>query len=523
MVKRQARADDANSCRGATPAGQNGSTATRRAILKNAAITGAGLVGLAGVPGVSAQSDDDRVYWARDGYPSVRYQPTVVHDTVYLGASRELWALEAATGRRRWTADTDQTYTSSTVVGETVYLTNNDGENTRILAYDAHQDEDAGFIEPRWETDGFDETFPLLTFVDGVLCVGNDSGVVYGFDAETGDLEWTYDEYPYEIDSPVTGHDGVVYVGAGSQPRGGPIDLDDETINGGVYALEAATGEEIWSTDFADFTDVFWFASAPTVQNGRVYVVASRNGSGGDWKLFAFDADTGDLDWEHEFDNWGHDAPTVAGGLVLSGMVNGVTALDAETGAVEWIRDDLPSTAAVTVVGDTVFAGSQADSSDHGMIHALDLASGESRWTWEKADGHITNTPIVVNGTLFVGTQEGTLYALDAGVDGSSEDSLVRDGTFGHHHTFAGGGEPTMDFAGPDLTDEDGDTSGTGGNGAVGGDDDSSFEGSSDDDSSFEGSSDDGLPGPGIVGALASLGAVGYLLSRRSGGDDGSA
>lgn len=43
----------------------------------------------------------------------------------------------------------------------------------------------------------------------------------------------------------------------------------------------------------------------------------------------------------------------------------------------------------------------------------------------------------MVDGTVFVGSHDEDLCAVDAGVDGSSEDSRVTLGTLGHHHEWA--------------------------------------------------------------------------------------
>ena len=102
--------------------------------------------------------------------------------------------------------------------------------------------------------------------------------------------------------------DGVVYVGSNDHR---------------VYALDAATGNELWS--FATGEVV---VSVPTVVDGVVYVGSNDN------HLHALDADTGEKLWSYDTGSWVQYSPAVSGGKVyLGARVDGnnrVVALDAQ-------------------------------------------------------------------------------------------------------------------------------------------------------------------------------------------------
>jgi outer membrane protein assembly factor BamB len=83
------------------------------------------------------------------------------------------------------------------------------------------------------------------------------------------------------------------------------------------------------------------------------------------------------------------------------------------------------------VVDGTVFVGSFDDN-----VYALDAGEGSERWSFQTGNS-VISSPTVVDGTVFVGSYDGNVYALDAGVDGSSEGSRVNLGTLGHHHVWA--------------------------------------------------------------------------------------
>jgi hypothetical protein len=59
-------------------------------------------------------------------------------------------------------------------------------------------------------------------------------------------------------------------------------------------------------------------------------------------------------------------------------------------------------------------------------------APGEQQWAFETGSS-VDSSPTVVDGTVFVGSSDNNLYALDAGVSWPSGGSRVMLGTLGHH------------------------------------------------------------------------------------------
>ena len=62
------------------------------------------------------------------------------------------------------------------------------------------------------------------------------------------------------------------------------------------------------------------------------------------------------------------------------------------------------------MVDGTVFVGSDDD-----RVYALDRATGDQQWTF-KTERMVFSSPTVVDGTAFVGSGDGRVYALDATV-----------------------------------------------------------------------------------------------------------
>jgi hypothetical protein len=170
-----------------------------------------------------------------------------------------------------------------------------------------------------------------------------------------------------------------------------------------------------------------------------------------------------------------------------------------------------------TVAGDTVFAAA-GPQYDEGRIFAFDAATGEERWRYEPAH-QVTSSPTVVDGVVYVGLFE-SMLAVEAGVDGSSRDSRVRLGTLGHHDEWAATAADPSPAATATPTSgtatDTGSATDTTNGGSTGTDPGDGSDAETDDEDDSSGTA----PGPGVVGALASLGGAGYLLSRR--GDDES-
>jgi serine/threonine-protein kinase len=57
-------------------------------------------------------------------------------------------------------------------------------------------------------------------------------------------------------------------------------------------------------------------------------------------------------------------------------------------------------------VGGTVYVGSNDD-----KVYALDAATGHVRWTYTTG-GSVFSSPAVVGGTVYVGSNDWTIYAL---------------------------------------------------------------------------------------------------------------
>ncbi len=129
--------------------------------------------------------------------------------------------------------------------------------------------ENVGELELAWVLamrEGQNQTSPLVH--DGVMFLANPGNVVQAIDAATGDLIWEY-RYGYPPDA---------LKGTGAT-RGLALYGDKVYLtayDASIIAIDMRTGEQVWQTTKADYTQGFTHTSAPVIANG--VVVSGING-----------------------------------------------------------------------------------------------------------------------------------------------------------------------------------------------------------------------------------------------------
>ena len=386
----------------------------RRALLRKS--VGVGIASTIGVRStrIATAAEGDELWRFKAGSLIVS-SPTVVDNTVYFGTNgSDVYAVDAETGEEQWQFEAGRYINATpTVVDEVLYISSND---QHIYALDRTNGEEL------WRFDTGDVIRSSPTVADGTVFVGNgDSGEedttgagLYAVDAISGEQQWQFETNARISSSPVV-KDGIVLFGS---------------YDGNVYALDSKTGEQRWASETGGGR------SSPTVTDETVYIGGWQDGN-----VYAFDVDTGDLRWEFETDDIVSSSPTVAAGSVFVGSSdNNVYAIDADSGEPEWVFETGSTVASSpTIVGERVFIGS-----GDGNVYALDSTEGTELWRFGTND-EVSSSPIVVDGVVYIGSREGrdegTIYALEAGIDGSSEGSRAHDGSLNHHETWRHAGQ----------------------------------------------------------------------------------
>lgn len=378
-----------------------------------------------------------------------------------------------------WSHRTDGTFvTGSPVIADGVVYAgtrDEDGEgDARVHAVDLETG------EALWEHEVDSSIHGTPAVADGVVYAGSLRGILYALDAETGELLWERGVEPapggehqrvYGYYSPAVA-DGTVYWAY--QTRFGPGSA------GLLVALDPATGESRWESPLAGNT---MSDGTPAVHDGRVYI-----GSQTADRVLAFDVETGQRLWQSSavLGGWQDAAPTAADGHVYIGSGNGVIARDAATGADLWTyRSPGPSQVPgnATPSMPAVEAGAHGDGTLYmgfpdGRVTALTADGGQVIWSTRLPgqpyfDG-VLSSPAVSGDTLYVGSNNGTLYGLDrltgqplweyeigtwvASSPAISGNTLVVGGYDGNLYAFTPGGEVAERYPRLDGTVSDGAT-----------------------------------------------------------------
>ena len=168
--------------------------------------------------------------------------------------------------------------------------------------------------------------------------------------------------------------------------------------------------------------------SSPAVANGTVYAGST------DHNLYAVDQRTGALKWKFGTGSRLTSSPAVAGGLVFFGSFDGnFYAVEEAGGGLRWkfetegerrwaernLHGMQPGGEIVSDAWDfylsspAVFEGTVYFGSGDGFVYALDAASGKLRWKF-RTGSVVHASPAIEGGTVFIGSWDSGLYALEA-------------------------------------------------------------------------------------------------------------
>jgi outer membrane protein assembly factor BamB len=402
-----------------------------------------------GVAVAAAPRQFHRVKWVFPTGARVVSSP-VWHDGLVVFGSDDgnVYAVDAASGRQRWMARTDGPVASTpAIAGDRVFATSYDG---RLHALDARTGEvlwkfategERRFearglhgMQPRTQTfaDMYDVYLSSPVVADGKVFFGSGDGHVYAVDAATGKLAWKFRTGDVVHASPAYA-DGAVVIGSwdgrlysldaasGAQRWVFQAGVDplihnqqgfqssaaivDGTVyvgcrDGHLYAVDARTGIAKWNVDTAGS----WVVGSPAVSDGRVWFATSDTAL-----MQVVDAATGQPTQPPQSTHaYVFASPTIAGDTVLVGVLNGTLQVREKAGgALLWqFRTDASRANRGWVLGADesfnsalLFASSWADAS----------AEGTRR---QESVGSIFSTPLVVADTIYVGSADANVYAL---------------------------------------------------------------------------------------------------------------
>jgi PQQ-dependent dehydrogenase (methanol/ethanol family) len=183
-----------------------------------------------------------------------------------------------------------------------------DAQARRYSPLDQIDDSNVRDLNLSWARDlGFLQTMQGSPAVwDGVMYVSTQTGVL-ALDATNGDQVWVYS----------APNEGEVI--SDSAVRGSPVVFESKvffsTRYGQTVAVDAATGEELWSTQVTEEQLAQGFSTNPIFADGKLILGATGSDSGGSpGEIMALDVENGELLWtfttvpldpsDPAFDSW---------------------------------------------------------------------------------------------------------------------------------------------------------------------------------------------------------------------------
>ena len=258
---------------------------------------------------------------------------------------------------------------------------------------------------------------PVLT-AQGLLCTDNNadgagSAFLRSVDLQTGQVNWSYDirqqsQWSTAVIPAAVGTDGqTAYVGVQTMDDGGTV---------AIHAVSVTDGSPVWPHP-APLAPATTFLTRPAVLAGTLYAGVNLSQHIG---LAQGDPGTGTmtvrlLGQEPMLADYMTDPVVDTAGIYLgwkaqtgTGYVAGFTA-DPPDGPPSW-QVTLPA----AVTADLVLGGSTLLVPAGGTILALNTADGSTAWSHQLSGSPVQSRPVLAGSTLYVGSTDGVLYALDA-------------------------------------------------------------------------------------------------------------
>lgn len=223
---------------------------------------------------------------------------------------------------------------------------------------------------------------------------------LHAFDARTGDVSW---QRPLP-DAPFG--------------NAGPVVVDETVVvglyDGSVRAFDVRSGAVQWTTSLVASCGRTVIFSTPVLVGDTLYVTTAIDVEDGPHRtrLYALDPTTGAESERLRLPTSGYGRPAVADGTVYLALGPGaVRAVDLATGDPRWTfrsTDGKGGAAAPVVDEGTVFASLGRH------LYALDAATGRERWRAPTGDYVVASSPAYSDGSVYVGGPDHRVHAYEA-------------------------------------------------------------------------------------------------------------
>ncbi len=325
--------------------------------------------------------------WNFTAIGAIGSSPVVAQGIVYFGAGDgNLYAANESNGQLVWRTQIGNVGTSSPVVY--------DGSVYAHSSFLYRLNASSGSIIWRVSMPGASTS--LLAYGGSIFAAEYLGSRIHSVDAKNGSINWSFN---VSLPGESAYSNGLVYIGS----------TDKSSVGRRIYALNATSGVVVWT--YESETGII---GGLTVSEGILY------GGGHPYTLgnfTALNATTGSVIWKLDLPVVG--PPGVAYGRLYIQGGTGLVCLNKTNGAILWgfsFRGiNAISHAVPAIAGGVVFVGGGGvgDFPDP-TYYALDAITGRLLW-FLPVVGSANDPPAVSNGNVYLGSGNGTLYAIGNG------------------------------------------------------------------------------------------------------------
>lgn len=303
---------------------------------------------------------------------------SVTADMLFADGDHRLHAFGLVDGQERWRVDLPGSFLSPAIVGDTVFVRVESGEQGYLVAMDLATG------EPQWDYQfpkvgsqynnvGGHVTSPAVL---GDWVVVGAANTMTALDTQSGAVRWTF-----ASDEPITAAAAVTV---------DTVYFADYTH---LYAVDVANGVERWR--FKLDTGTLFFA--PIVANNRVFTTSKH-------AIHAVDTQSGQELWQRTFQQFDVIPAAATADQLYVKAVNQLWALDSATGAVQWNYATVNFLSLPVVTAEELYLVVRSDNGSY--LQALRRTDGKAVWQSEKLQ--LSNSaPVAAGNAIYVRTVNG--------------------------------------------------------------------------------------------------------------------
>lgn len=317
--------------------------------------------------------------------------PAVRSDILFVGDRKGLLqARNSINGETAWENKTNYSFSAGPGIGvHSIFMGTSHAE---VIAFDKVTG------EQKWNTRVPSEVLAVPAVARGLVFIRTTDGKIIALNEQNGSVVWTVEQSVPALSIRGTGN---------------PLIIDDTLVagaaNGKLGAFQISDGKALWEATIAmpsgrsEVERLVDLDADPVERRGAIFIASYQGGTS------SVSETDGDVIWRNDSVSSYTGLSTDMRYIYISDTQGDVSQLDQRNGAALWKQKDLHNRRLTTAVAydNYVVVGDF-----EGYVHWLSITDGRLMGRTQITKAPIENTPVVVDGTVYVYAKDGTLAAL---------------------------------------------------------------------------------------------------------------